>query len=82
MDPVVGLWLTQIELQSVQRLERIGLLVDQNEQEFVFKARQGPFCATASTALARVAFIGEIRGIRVCVGGLERWHQALELCQS
>src|SRR5215472_3704334 len=51
MDPVVGLWLTQIELQSVQRLERVGLLVDQNEQEFVFKALQHAFGTAACTAL-------------------------------
>src|SRR5438105_11951266 len=50
MNPIVGLRLTQLKLQPVHDLQRVGLLVDHDEQEFVFKARQGPFCATASTA--------------------------------
>src|ERR671929_53430 len=51
MNPVVGLRLTQCELQPVHDLQRVGLLVEQDEQKFVFKARQRPFRATASMAL-------------------------------
>ena len=81
MNPVVGLPLTQRALQPVQDLQRVSLLVDQDEQKFVGKARQRPFRATTSTALAHFACVGEIRGIRVVVCDLERRQQALELCQ-
>jgi hypothetical protein len=38
MNPVVGLRLTHLKLQRVHRLQGIGLLIDQNKQEFIFKA--------------------------------------------
>jgi hypothetical protein len=36
MNPIVGLGLAQIELQAMQSLQRIGLLKDKYEQQFVF----------------------------------------------
>jgi hypothetical protein len=52
MHPVVGLWLIHIKLQSVHRLQGIGLLIDQNKQEFVFKALQDAFGTAACAALS------------------------------
>ena len=63
MNPVVCLRLTQSEMQGVHRLERIGLLVDQNEQEFIGPALQLPLGATADTALSRFAFARAITWI-------------------
>jgi hypothetical protein len=82
MHPVVGVRLTQRELQPVHDLQRVRRLVDQNAQECVGKAGQRPLRSTARAALACCALGGESRGILVFVSGLERGQQALELCQG
>jgi hypothetical protein len=65
----------------VHDLQGVGLLVDQNEEELVRKTGQRPFRATASTALACFALLGELRGIRGFVRTLKRRPQVLKLCQ-
>ena len=72
MKPVVGLRLTQVELQPVHRLQGIRLLIDQNEQQLVGPVRQLPFGASAGPPLAGLAIKGAIRRILLVVGGLER----------
>jgi hypothetical protein len=62
-------------------LQRVRLLVGQNEQEFVGKAGQCPLRSTTSAALACFALVGELRRILVFISSLERGQQALELCQ-
>jgi hypothetical protein len=81
MNPVVGLGLTQGELQPVHDLQWVRLLIGQNEQEFVGKAGERPFRSTTSAALACLALIGAMRWIRTFVSGLEHRQQGLELCQ-
>ena len=73
MNPIVCLRLTQIEMQGVHRLERIGLLVDENEHEFIGLTVQLPLRATADTALPRFAFARAIIGILFFVRGLKGW---------
>src|SRR5256886_9527728 len=46
MKPVVGCGLTQPKLQAVHRLQGVGLLIDQDEEELVFALRQCP-CGAA-----------------------------------
>ena len=36
MNPFIGLGLAQVEMQAMRRLERIGFLIDQNEEQLVF----------------------------------------------
>jgi hypothetical protein len=74
MNPVVGLRLTQIKLQCVHRLQGIGLLIDQNKQQFVFKALQHPFGSAACAALPEFAFARALARIQVSVGSLKRWQ--------
>lgn len=79
MNPVVRLSLAQIEVQGVHRLQRIGLLVDQNEQKFVSPTLQFPFGATADAALSRVAFARAITQIFFFVRGLKGLKKLLKL---
>ena len=72
MHPVVGLRLTQAEWPPMHRLQGVGLLRDQNKQEFVGCPRQLPFDASASTSLAGLPIQRALRRIFFVVGGLER----------
>ena len=58
MNPIVALWLAQIELQAVHGLQRMSLLVDEEEEQLVFPLRQDAFGAAAALALASLAFPG------------------------
>ena len=68
MNPIVGLWLVQSELQAVHGLQRIGLLVDEDEEQLVFHQRQDAFGAAAALALARLAFPGLVWRIEYDIG--------------
>src|SRR5207237_8680739 len=81
MHTVGGLGLTQRALQTVHDLQRVGLLIDQNEQEFIGKAGERPLRSTTNAALACFALVGMGRGIRAFVSDLEHGQQALELWQ-
>ena len=63
MNPVVGLRLAQTELQAMHRLQRLGLLIDQDEQELVGHLRQGPFGTCTGPALAWLARVGLVRWV-------------------
>ena len=69
MNPVVGLGLTQTEVQALHRLQGMGFLIDHNEQKRVGHARQLPLCA--GPPLAGLTSKGAIRWRRCVVGGLE-----------
>ena len=58
MNPVVGLWLAQPKLQAVHRLQRIRLLIDQDEEQLVFHLGQEAFGTTADLPLASLALPG------------------------
>jgi hypothetical protein len=60
MNPIVGLRLTPLKLQSMHRLQGIGLFIDQNKQEFVFKVLQDTFGTAAWAALAWFAGTGQL----------------------
>src|SRR2546427_11881833 len=81
MNPVVGLRLTQVKLQRMHRLQRIGLLIDQNKQQIVFTAVQHPFGSAAYTALTWLTCTRQLVRIPFCVGTLKRWEQLLKLFQ-
>ena len=59
----------------MHRLQRVRLLIDQNEQKLVSQARELPFGASACPPLAGLAIKGAIRRIRLVVGGLERGQE-------
>src|SRR6267143_7017310 len=69
MNPIVALRLTQLELQPVHRLQRIGLLVDKDEEQLIFHVRQNAFGAAAALALAYLAFPGLVWRIVYSIGG-------------
>ena len=79
MKPVVGLGLTQPKLQAVHRLQGIGLLIDQDEEELVFDLRQCPCGAAADLSLTSLPCLRQVRGILVFIGRLKRWQQLLKL---
>ena len=56
MNPVIGLWLTQPEVQAVHRLQGGGLLINQNEEELVFARRQCPCSAATDLPLTGFPF--------------------------
>src|SRR5438128_4073795 len=68
MNPIVGLGLAQIELQAVHGLQRIGLLVDEDEEQLVCHLRQDAFGAAAALALAHLAFPGLVWRIEEGIG--------------
>jgi hypothetical protein len=81
MNPEVGLGLAQIELQSMPRLQRVRLLVDQDGQQLVLKAWQCPFGSATCTALADFAFARPFQWRAPCVGGPKGWQKFLKLFQ-
>ena len=81
MNPIVGLWLTHIKLQRMHCLQWIGLFIDQNKQEFVFKVLQDTFGTAASAALAWFAGPGQPVRIPLFIGPLKGRQQLLKLVQ-
>ncbi len=69
MHPIVALGLTPLEWQTVHRLQRIGLLVDEEEEQLVFPVRQNAFGAAAALALASLAFPRLVWRIAYGIGG-------------
>ena len=80
MNPVVGLGLAQMELQAMHGLQRIGLLKDEDEKQFVFHLWQGSCGPTTDSTLARLALQGLIRRIQRRIGGRKRREQTRKLC--
>jgi hypothetical protein len=63
----------------MQGLQRRGLLIDQNEQQFVFKRLQSSLAATPRLALAHFALCSLIRRIERNVGSFKGWKQVCKL---
>ena len=74
MNPVVGLRLTQAELQAVQGLQRVRLLRDQDEQECLCITCEYAFDSTTGLSLSGCAFVGQMWGIEYAVSGLKCWE--------
>ena len=68
MNPIVGLRLAQINLQAVHGLQRIGLLVDEDEEQLVFHLEQNAFGTAAALAVAHLAFPGLVWRIKYGIG--------------
>jgi hypothetical protein len=81
MNPVMGLGLTQSKWQAVHRLQGVGLLINQDEEELVFALRQCPCGAAADLPLTGCPFLRQLRGIRFLIGRLKRRQQLLTLAQ-
>src|SRR5438105_13061418 len=79
MNPTIHPGLTQVKEFAHDRLERIGLTVNQPEQELILGLLQSPLATPARRTLARLAFgslVGRIESlIRLCKGS----QQQLEL---
>ena len=58
MDPVIDLGLAQTEMQSQQGLEFIGLLISENEEEFVLGGREFGVCASSRLPSSVLSFDG------------------------
>ncbi len=80
MNPVVGLGLAQMELQAMHGLQRVGLLKDENEQQFVCHLWQGTCGPATDSTLAQLALQGLVRRIQRRIGGRKRWEQTRKLC--
>jgi hypothetical protein len=72
MNPVVGLGLAQLAVQAMQSVQRLGLVKDEEEQQFVFHLWQGACRPTTDATLARLALQGLVRRIQRCIGGRKR----------
>jgi len=79
MNPAMSLRLTQPAWQAVHRLQRLGLVVDQDEEKFICHLGQGPFGAAAELPLTRCAFLRQIRRRLFLVGCSKRGQQLLKL---
>ena len=80
MHPGVGLGLAQLEWQAVHGLQRIRLLIDEDEEQLVCHLRQGACGAAANLPLAHLAVEGLVRRIEYGIGRGKRWQQTYPLC--
>ena len=65
MNPIVHLRLAQAKEFAHDGLERIGLEVNQDKQEFIFWPMQEPLAAPAIVPLAGLTFGGLVCGIEM-----------------
>src|SRR4051794_36830674 len=79
MDPMIRLRLAQVEELALDDLQRIGLEVDQDEQELLLGSMQEPLATSAGRTLAGTAGNGLVRGIQSLIGPAEGGQQPLEL---
>jgi hypothetical protein len=79
MNPIVHPWLTQIKELAHDDLERIGLEVYQEKQEFILWQRQEPLAAPARGPLAGLTLRGLVCGMESLIRLREGSQQKLEL---
>src|SRR6516162_2887352 len=79
MNPVVGLRLAQIKWQAMHGLQRIGLLIDKDEEQFVFQLGEDAFGAAAALALARLTFPGLVWRIADGISRSKGWQHTRKL---
>jgi hypothetical protein len=81
VHPGVSLGLTQVKLSCMHGLERMRLLVDDNEQEFIRHARERTRGSASYTALSWLAFVCQLAGIALEVCGLKSGQQLQKFLQ-
>ena len=79
MNPIIHPGQTQVEEFGHDRLERIGLEVDQQKQELILGLLQSPFATPANRTPARLAFGGLVCGVELLLRLGEGRQQTLEL---
>jgi hypothetical protein len=62
-------------VQAVHRLQRVGLLIDKDEQQLIGHLRQDAFGSATDLALAHFAFQGLVRRMEGRIGGGKRGQQ-------
>src|SRR5437764_8102825 len=79
MNPIIHLGRAQVKEFAQDGLKRIGLEVDQKEQELVLGLLQSPFATAAHRTLSRLAFGGLVCWIALLIRLGKGGQQALEL---
>ncbi len=79
MNPIIHPGLTQVKEFAHDRLQRIGLEVDQQKQELILGSLQPAFATAAKRTLAGLAFGGLVCGVELLIRLGEGRQQALEL---
>jgi hypothetical protein len=79
MNPVVGLGLADLKLQTMHGLQGIGFLVDEDKEQVVCHLRQAAFGATAALAVAHLAFPGLVWRREDSIGRRKGWQHTGEL---
>ena len=79
MNPIIHPGLPQVKEFAHDRLERIGLEVDQKKQEFILGLLQASLATGANRALSRLAFGGLVCGVVLLIRLGKGSQQTLEL---
>jgi hypothetical protein len=79
VDPVVSLGLAQAEEFTQDDLQGIGLQVDQDEQQFLFRAGEGTVPSTPDKALTRLAVHSLIDRVQLVPSTAEGCQQQFKL---
>src|SRR5881227_3658702 len=79
MNPIVHPGLAQVKEFGHDRLQRIGLEVDQQKQELILGLLQSPFATSANSTLSRLAFSSLVCGVVLLIRLREGSQQPLEL---
>src|ERR1700733_11434787 len=79
MNPIIHLGRTQVKEFAQDRLERIGLEVDQKEQDLILGLLQAPLATPANSTLSRLAFGGLVCGVVLLIRLGKGRQQTLEL---
>ena len=79
MNPIIHLGRAQVKVFAQDCLKRIGLEVDQKEQELILGLLQSPFATAAHRTLPRLAFGGLVCGVVLLIRLGKGSQQTLEL---
>src|SRR5438128_7132110 len=79
MNPIIHPGLTQVKEFAHDRLQRIGLEVDQKKQELILGLLQSPFATPANRTLSRLAFGGSVGRVELLIRLGKGSQQTLEL---
>jgi hypothetical protein len=75
MNPRVGLRLAQPKVECLHRLQRMGLLINQNKQKLSFPSHQLSFRTTPGLSLPLGPFYREVARVEVFISGLKGRQQ-------
>src|SRR5436189_790414 len=79
MNPIIHPGLAQVKEFGHDRLQRIGLEVDQQKQELILRLLQSPLATSANRTLARLACDGLGCGVELLIRLSKGSQQAFEL---